>query len=258
VRESLRGLYARRSLAEPGRLKLSCAALARIYLRGRLYAKAAGELRGLLARETQRPDLSLALAEALWREGQTDDAAMACQQVLRVLPNCLKANLILGQIWLHTRQEDPARVLLQRAQALDPDNGVAQRLLGAQSPLPPRTTRLPFAGEALPPPDLPYLLAEDEEAAPRALPARATGAEQATHVAAAAREMEARHRLSLARRYSGAGQIERALEQYAGLVEPDSALLAQVLADLEALAERLPGRADLGALLAAARELAPR
>ena len=205
-------------------------------------------------RETQRPDLGLALAEALWREGQIEQAAMACERVLDVLPNCLKANLILGHIWLHTRREDPARVLLQRAQALDPDNVVAQRLLGAQSALPPRSTRLPLDGEALPPLNLPYLLTDDEET-PAALPSGpVAGAEPA--VEAAAQAMEARHRLSLARRYSGVGQIGRAMEQYAGLVTPGQPLLPQVVADLEALAERIPERSDLGELLATARHLA--
>lgn len=253
IRESLRGLYARRTVDTPARLKLDRAALARLYLRGRLYGKAAAELRGLLARETQRPDLGLALAEALWRDGQIEAATAACQRVLDVLPNCLKANLILGHIWLHTRQEDPARVLLHRAQTLDPDNVVAQRLLGARSALPPRATRLPLDGEALPPLDLPYLLTEETPAAV-ALPARSvSGAEPGVDLAAQA--MEARHRLSLARRYSGMSQIERALEQYTGLVTPDQPLLPQVVADLEALAERMPERSDLGELLATARHL---
>ena len=253
VRESLRGLYARRILDTPARLKLDRAALARLYLRGRLYAKAAAELRSLLIRETQRPDLGLALAEALWREGQIEPASVACQRVLDVLPNCLKANLILGHIWLHTRREDPARVLLQRAQTLDPDNMVAQRLMGANSALPPRATRLPMDGELLPPLQLPYLMADDESP-PAALPAGPVAAGE-PEVRTAAQAMEARHRLSLARRYSGVGQMDRALEQYAGLVTPEESLLPLVVADLEALAERLPERTDLGELLATARHL---
>jgi tetratricopeptide (TPR) repeat protein len=225
IRESLRGLYARRTVDTPARLKLDRAALARLYLRGRLYGKAAAELRGLLARETQRPDLGLALAEALWRDGQIEAATAACQRVLDVLPNCLKANLILGHIWLHTRQEDPARVLLHRAQTLDPDNVVAQRLLGARSALPPRATRLPLDGEALPPLDLPYLLTEETPAAV-ALPARSvSGAEPAWTWPP--RHGGAPPPLAGAPLH-GMSQIERALEQYTGLVTPDQPLLPQV------------------------------
>ena len=163
IRRELRHLYGERSMAEPVRVYKTRAALARAYLRGRLYPKAIGELRDIVASQPHRFDLRVALAEALWHAGRYDDAEAMCRGVLPHLPNCLKANLMLGHIWLNTDRDVEARRLLQRAQALDPDNAVAQSIFGAHSALPPRLARLPFREEDAPPLDLPYLF-DDETA----------------------------------------------------------------------------------------------
>lgn len=144
-------------------LEPTSGALARIYLRGGLYAKAAQELAALLEDDADRPDLRVALAEALWRSRRWPEAEMSCQKILAELPNCLKANLILGTLWLGTPREQEGRALLARAQSLDPDNEVAQNLLGRRSPLPKRMARLPFREGDAPELDLPYLSAAEEE-----------------------------------------------------------------------------------------------
>jgi tetratricopeptide (TPR) repeat protein len=162
MRRELRRLYAERGLMLPVRLRPTRAALARTYLRGQLYPKAVGELRDLVADEGYRLDLRVALAEALWRDGRPAEASSVAQNILAELPNCLKANLILGQVWLHTDRDDDARVLLQRAQALDPENAMAQTLFGARSPLPPRMARLSARPEESPSVELPYLV-DDED-----------------------------------------------------------------------------------------------
>ncbi len=146
----------------PRRVQLSRAGLARAYARARLYDLAAREYRVLLEREPARYDLRVGLAEALWRARQSEEAASVCQALLTELPNCLKAGLILGQVWLGTDRDAFGRTLLQRAQALDPDNAVAQELFGERSPLPPRAARLPFREEDAPPLDLDYLLDSDD------------------------------------------------------------------------------------------------
>jgi len=161
IRRELCRIYKERGLSVGGRVKLTRGALARIYMRGQLYSKAAHELRQLVYTHKHRFDLRVALAETLWLAKSYEDADMACQALLADLPNCLKANLILGQIWLNTERDDQARALLQRAQTLDPDNVVAQAVLGEQSPLPPRRARLPFKDEDAPSIDLPYLQDED-------------------------------------------------------------------------------------------------
>jgi len=159
VREAVTG-------AAVERLELTQGALARLYLRGRFFAKAAQELRALLEQDPDRVDLRVALAEALWRNRERARAESVCQALLVDLPNCLKANLLLGYMWLRTPKEDEGRALLARAQALDPDNEMAQRLFGRRSPLPLRVSRLPLRDEDAPPLDLSYLWVDDGERPP--------------------------------------------------------------------------------------------
>jgi len=150
----------------PHSVRLSRAGLARAYGRGRLYDLAVREYGELLSLDPERFDLRVGLAEMLWRAHRTDEAAAVCQDLLTRLPNCLKAGLILGQVWLGTDRDAFARTLLGHAQTLDPDNAVAQDLFGEQSPLPPRSARLPFREQDVPPLDLDYLLDADDLAEP--------------------------------------------------------------------------------------------
>jgi tetratricopeptide (TPR) repeat protein len=135
VAEELRGLYGRRDGVEPARVQLTRGALARLYLRGDLLSRAIREFQALLEEQPERADLSVALAEALWRNEQRLESVEVCQQVLDVLPYCLKANLILGEIWT-TSGRDEGKMYLQRARALDPENRTAEALFGALSPFP--------------------------------------------------------------------------------------------------------------------------
>jgi len=162
IRQELKRLYGEREGVEPPRVKLTPAALARLYLREGLYDRAITELRPLHKEDPDRVDLKVALAEALWREGRRREAAESCQEILELLPNCLKPNLILGLIWKESGQEEEGETLLVRAQALDPENGVAQELFGEASPLPPEKVLLPRLEEIPAPPPVP----EVEEVAP--------------------------------------------------------------------------------------------
>lgn len=167
VRRDLQRLYQDRNLPVPERITLSRAALARAYMRGQLYGKAVEELGALVAEEPRRYDLQAALAESLWQEGRCGEAAEVCQTLLVALPNCLKAMLILGQVWLTSGREEDGRALLQQAQIIDPENNMAQAIFARCSPLAPRTPRLPVREEEAPPLDLPYLMADDEPEANR-------------------------------------------------------------------------------------------
>jgi len=153
IRASLLDLYTQRDATLLSRIELTRAGLARIYARGHLYPKAISEFRDLLRKEPMRMDLRVALAEALWRDGRYDGAAVVCQGILDLAPNCLKANLILGEIWLRDKDhEADGRALLDQAQMLDPENAVAQRLFGDRSPLAPRIVPVP-----------PYVIGEEGE-----------------------------------------------------------------------------------------------
>lgn len=148
--------------APPPGASLTRAGLARAWMRGQLYAKAAEELSELIVGAPQRYDLRVALVEALWRSRQYARAATEAQTLLAELAYCLKANLVLGQVWLDTERDEEARALLRRAQALDPDNITAQALFGHRSPLPPRVARLPLSDGDTAPLELPYALDDDD------------------------------------------------------------------------------------------------
>jgi tetratricopeptide (TPR) repeat protein len=143
-------------------MPLTRTSLARLWLRQGLAARAARELRALLAEQPGRYDVQVTLAEALWRAGAEAEAARLSQEIVAAHPHCLKALLILGKRRLHGEQDAQARRWLLDAQALDPENRLAQELFGADTPLPPRTARLPYRDKELPPLELPYGDDEDD------------------------------------------------------------------------------------------------
>lgn len=147
----------------PDAFPMSRAGLARTFLRGRLLEQALDELRLLVQQQPQRTDLWVALCEAYWLNQQYVQAATTAQQVLNIAPFCLKANLILGQIWLGSKRENDARSCLERAQALDPENRWAQVVLGNYSSLPLRVVNLDWDDYAVGEPEQEYLKKIDGE-----------------------------------------------------------------------------------------------
>jgi tetratricopeptide (TPR) repeat protein len=143
IRKELQRLYAERDGTPPPKLKLTPAALGRLYMREELYQRAIDEFRGVLEEDPDRADIQVALAQALWWSEQRQEAAKVCEALLQQYPNCLKADLILGEILLNTGREAEARGLLDAAQAMDPENVVAHELFRDKSPLPPETVSIP-------------------------------------------------------------------------------------------------------------------
>ena len=135
--DELRQLYGRRDGFEPERVPLNRAGLARLYMRGNRPGRAVEELRALLAENPQRLDLRLVLAEAYWRDDQIVQAADTCQTLLDDAQYCLKANLLLGALWIDSGQEE-GQTYLTRAQEIDLENTLANEMFGAASPLKPR------------------------------------------------------------------------------------------------------------------------
>jgi tetratricopeptide (TPR) repeat protein len=142
VAEELRHLYGELEGSEPQRLQLTESALAKLYLRGDLLTRAITELRKLIEEHPERLDLRVALAEALWRDGQRLQASQVCQEILEEQPYALKANLILGEIWSSSGRMAEAETYLERAEALDPENEMAQELFGSTSPLEPKEPQI--------------------------------------------------------------------------------------------------------------------
>ncbi len=136
IADELRRMVGRRDGVELDHVPQSRAGLARLYLRGRLYGRAAEEFDALLDEQPARPDLMVALAEAYWRNGQLVQAAEVCQEILDKMPYNCKANLLLGSLWVQGGQEE-GWTYLRRAQEVDPGNNRATELFGSESPLKP-------------------------------------------------------------------------------------------------------------------------
>ncbi len=136
IRGELQRLYSERDGTAPPRLKLTPAALGRLYLKEELYQRAVDEFKGVLEEDPERADIQVALAEALWWSDQRRQAAEVCEDILEKFPNCLKANLILGEILSSSGREEEGQTLFRTAQAMDPENLVAQKLFRDRSPLP--------------------------------------------------------------------------------------------------------------------------
>ncbi len=87
VRDELIRIYQRAGQADSGKLKISRAALARIYARSELPSRALAEYEAVLHDEPDRIDVRLGLAESLWREGHAPEAKAEAETVLQYLPS---------------------------------------------------------------------------------------------------------------------------------------------------------------------------
>ena len=149
--DELARLYGQRDGLRPDYIPLNRAALARLYMRGNLTSRAVEELRNLLEEEPERVDLQLTLAEAYYKDNQIVQAADTCQRILDYLPYCLKANLLLGTLWVNSGQEE-GQLYLQTAQEIDLQNRAAEEMFGMESLLKPQEVtleRLTYDPEAL-------------------------------------------------------------------------------------------------------------
>jgi tetratricopeptide (TPR) repeat protein len=118
VQDELRKLYITRDGDAPPRVGLTKAALARLHARAALFQLAAAEYANLVAQQPERVDYRLALAETLYRDAQVVEAAMLCQDIVREMPYCIKANAIVADAWLREDRTEEARPFLRRVQEL--------------------------------------------------------------------------------------------------------------------------------------------
>ena len=107
---------------------ISTAALGHLFSRQCLWHQAAKQLAPLWTHQPERLDVGVALAEALWHMDEADQAQRVCREVLEASADCLAANLILGQLLTASGAHAEAAPLLATAQAVDPENVVAQEL----------------------------------------------------------------------------------------------------------------------------------
>jgi tetratricopeptide (TPR) repeat protein len=105
----------------------SRAGLARLYMRGDLLPQAIQEWDIILSASPDRLDARTGLIETCWREGLYDQVEQHAKEILRDVPHCLKALLLLAHV---TFAQDAlhAQELMRQAEELDPDQVMAQEL----------------------------------------------------------------------------------------------------------------------------------
>ena len=131
VRQALKRLYHTRDRVAPLPLRAGRDALARTYARAGQWDRVLGECLDLTTAHPSRVDLKALLLEAMWRLGLLGQAMALCQDLLDGNPYCLKADLILGDIWLQAGKAEAAEVHFGKALALDPEGSMAAMLFGA-------------------------------------------------------------------------------------------------------------------------------
>jgi len=127
LRSQLLRLYSEGFGSENAQLRLSRAGLARLYAKGHMLPQAITEFRQVINDQPDRFDAMVALAEALWRDGQEDEAIDLCRDILAERPESLKANLLLGYLLSSSGRPEGERYW-QAAVRMDPYQGVAQAL----------------------------------------------------------------------------------------------------------------------------------
>ncbi|MBN1641440.1 MAG: tetratricopeptide repeat protein [Anaerolineae bacterium] len=149
-RHALRQLYGKRDGVEAPRVKLTRAALGRLYAAGGFHRRSIQELQRLLQGDAAPAPLhtayiEVALARSYWMAGDMfDTAEQICHSLLEKLPNCLQGNLLLGQILWNRGLEEQAAPHLRIARALDPEGKAAWELLAEESPLPVESVEVPY------------------------------------------------------------------------------------------------------------------
>ncbi len=118
VRDELIEFYAVRDGFRRHKLEITRPALARLYMRGTLYSKAVAELNRLLEEQPDRYDLRILLAEAMFWDERSAEAAEISRGLVDKMPYCIKANAILALAWMGNDRSDDSREYLQRLESL--------------------------------------------------------------------------------------------------------------------------------------------
>src|SRR5438874_4194601 len=105
----------------------SRAGLARLYMRGDLLPQAVQKWDTILSASPDRLDARTGLLETYWREGVYEKVEQLAKEILRDVPHCLKALLLLAHV---TFAQDAlqAQDLMRQVEELDPDQMMAQEL----------------------------------------------------------------------------------------------------------------------------------
>jgi tetratricopeptide (TPR) repeat protein len=119
VRGELTRLYKLRDGKKPPDIRLTHAALARLYLRGGLYPQAIAELLDTIE-NSDRIDINLMLAQAFFLNNQLPSSIEPARKVLKLSPFCLEANRIMLMGSGITGEDEITIACKRRLSELDP------------------------------------------------------------------------------------------------------------------------------------------
>ncbi len=131
LRPRLLNLY-QRTARHDVYLHLSRSGLARLFMRSHAYNQAIPEFHQMALANPNHREHVVALAEALWRNGDETEAHEICQEILLQAPQLLKANLIEAR-YQSSRDSVVSNQCWERAQALDPLLETAHELFGSDA-----------------------------------------------------------------------------------------------------------------------------
>ncbi len=120
VQDELRRLYGMREGFTPPKVRLTRAALARMYSHGDLFNQAIGELRTAIREDGTRPELLVLLAEMYAKTEQDKEAFECCSTIIEQLPYCLYANHLSADILTKEGRAQEASVHLKKVEEMDP------------------------------------------------------------------------------------------------------------------------------------------
>lgn len=120
VQDELRRLYGQREGFTPPKVRLTRAALARMYSHGDLYNQAISELRSAIREDGPRPELLVLLAEMYAKTDQNTQALQTSAEILEKLPYCLYANHLSAEMLTKENRSLEANQQLKKVEELDP------------------------------------------------------------------------------------------------------------------------------------------
>ena len=120
VQGELQRLYGRRDGVQPPKIRMTSGALANIYVQGELYAQAIAEIMSVEAKDPDRIDMQVLLANAYFHSGQRVEASQIASNLLAKYPYSFDANRILVDILPETSRAKNTQVYRHRVNALDP------------------------------------------------------------------------------------------------------------------------------------------
>ncbi len=120
LQEEIRRLLEKKDSISPNKVILTRGALIKMYMRGKLYDQAIGEIMIGLDESPNRVDYKLSLAESLMETGKTIQAVEISLEIIKRLPYCLRSNEMLHKAFKDKTQEQGNDVYLYKLTELDP------------------------------------------------------------------------------------------------------------------------------------------